>query len=102
MWQPNKRLGVFCLPTLTIQQRHCLNRARDTIPALEEKTVFTHLSKLALIAVILASAGCFYDNHRDRDRDHDQGRGRDNDHREHQDHDAYDRHDDDRRGNDNR
>ena len=64
--------------------------------------MLNHLSKLALIAVILASAGCFYDNHRDGDRDHDQHRSRDNDHREHQDHDSYDHRDDNRRGDDYR
>ncbi len=65
--------------------------------------MFTCFSRLALVAVILASSGCYY-----HDYDRDYGRHYDRDdrdgyrhHRHHRDRDSYDRRDYDRRGDGN-
>ena len=68
--------------------------------------MFTCFSRLALVAAILMSSGCYYHDYHDRDygRSYDRD-GRDDHrrhHRHHRDRDSYDRRDYDRRGDDNR
>lgn len=67
--------------------------------------MFTCFSRLALVAAILTSSGCYYYDYPDRDYgwkyDQDDRDDYRHHHRHHRDRDSYDRRDYDRRGDDN-